>query len=157
MGDKRISATTEIAANPETIYAMVSDLPRMGEWSPDNVGGTWAGGATEAAVGAKFRGKNKNGKKSWSGAVVVTEATAPTRFAFTTVVGPMKVANWIYEITPTGSGCTVTETWEDTRNAVFSIPALGKAITGVGDRASHNKAAIETTLANVKKAAESSS
>lgn len=156
MSEKRVSASTEIAASPETIYAMVSDLPRMGEWSPDNVGGEWLGGATEAAVGAKFKGKNKNGKKTWTGLVVVTDAVAPNKFAFTTVVGPMKIGNWSYQITPTGSGCAVTETWEDTRNAVFSLPILGKVITGVADRPTHNKAAMETTLANMKKAAEGS-
>jgi uncharacterized protein YndB with AHSA1/START domain len=158
MGEKDpISATTEIAAPSDRVYAMVSDLPRMGEWSPDNVGGSWKDGTSAAAPGAVFKGRNQHGKKKWSGVVRVIDATPPSRFAFTTVVGPMKIGTWSYEIESTASGCKVTESWVDQRNAIFSIPALGKMITGVADRATHNHAAMETTLANLKKAAESGS
>src|SRR5262249_3904138 len=37
-------ASIEIQASPEAIYDLVSDLPRMGEWSPENIGGEWQGG-----------------------------------------------------------------------------------------------------------------
>lgn len=155
MGEKApISTSTEIAAPAEKIYAMVTDLTRMGEWSPDNVGGEWKGGVSGAAPGAVFKGKNSNGGKKWSGVVRVDDATAPKRFAFTTIVGPMKIGTWSYDIEPTADGCKVTESWVDKRNPVFSLPFLGKAVTGVADRATHNKAAMETTLANLKKAAE---
>jgi uncharacterized protein YndB with AHSA1/START domain len=155
MGEKPpVTATTEIAAPCDKVYAMVTDLPRMGEWSPDNRGGDWKGGATVATPGAVFKGRNQNGKKKWSGVVKVDDVTIPSRFAFTTIVGPMQIGTWSYEIEPTAAGCKVTESWVDKRNPVFSLPFLGKAITGVADRATHNKAAMETTLANLKKAAE---
>ncbi|MFM8383175.1 MAG: SRPBCC family protein, partial [Actinomycetota bacterium] len=60
-----VVVTREVAAPPERIWAMVSDLPRMGEWSPENQGGEWLNGATGPAVGVRFKGQNKNGKKSW--------------------------------------------------------------------------------------------
>lgn len=155
MGEKqRVSGSAQIDASPQHVYDLVTDLPRMAEWSPENTGGSWQGGARAAAPGVKFKGKNQNGKKSWSSAVVVTDATAPSRFAFSTVVGPMVLAEWIYEIEPTASGCRVTETWIDTRNPTMAR-FLGKPITGVKDRAAHTKNSIEQTLANVKKAAES--
>ncbi|MGQ0632044.1 MAG: SRPBCC family protein [Sporichthyaceae bacterium] len=155
MGEKqRVSGSTQIAASPETVYAMVTDLPRMGEWSPEAAGGTWVKGATGAAPGAKFKGKNRNGNKKWSSVVEVVEASAPTRFAFRTAVGPLSFAQWIYEITPGGDGCMVTETWVDTRPGL--VVPLGKLVTGVGDRAAFTRTSIETTLANLKKAAESS-
>ena len=155
MGEKApVSASTEIAAPCDKVYAMVTDLERMGEWSPENKGGAWKGGATAAAPGAVFKGRNQNGKKKWSGVVRVVDVTPPSRFAFTTVVGPMQIGTWSYDIEPTATGCKVTESWVDRRNPVFALPILGKAVTGVADRATHNKAAIETTLANLKKAAE---
>lgn len=149
--NKQVSGSTEIAASPDAVYAMVTDLPRMGEWSPEAQGGQWKG--EPAAVGAKFKGKNKNGKKSWSSVVVVTDATAPKRFAFRTKAGGMTFAEWSYEIEPRSSGCKVTETWVDTRPG-FVTP-LGRLVTGVADRATHTRTSIDTTLANVKKAAES--
>ncbi|MGQ0623928.1 MAG: SRPBCC family protein [Sporichthyaceae bacterium] len=153
----RFAASTEIAASPESVYAMISDLTRMGEWSPENTGGKWIGKAEPGTVGAKFKGKNKNGKKTWSAAVVVTEASAPKRFAFSTVVGPIKAADWSYEITPTATGCQVSESWVDRRPAPLASPKVYKALTGVTDRSASAKAGIEATLANLKKAAESSS
>jgi len=156
MGDKtRVSSTTRIAASPEAVYALVSDLPRMGEWSPENTGGQWVGGATGPAKGAKFKGTNANGKKKWSTMVTVTDASTPRRFAFSTVLGPKTFAEWSYEITPIdgGTACEVTETWVDGRGPVAST--IGKVISGVGDRVAHTKSMIDTTLARLRATAES--
>lgn len=151
---QRVSATIQINAPAEVVYAMVCDLPRMGEWSPENVGGSWVGGVTMAAPGARFKGRNKNGKKSWTGEVVINQAIASRRLEFTTLAGPFKFATWSYEITPAPGGCTLTETWVDTRPGILGHPALGKVITNVADRAAFTKVSIETTLANIKKSAE---
>ena len=58
-----VSVSKEIAAPPDKVWAMVADVTRMGEWSPENDGGTWLGDATEAKPGAKFAGANHNDKK----------------------------------------------------------------------------------------------
>ena len=50
-----------IAAPAEQLYDMVSDIARMGDWSPENTGGRWLGKATGPALGAKFLGWNKHG------------------------------------------------------------------------------------------------
>lgn len=153
----RVSGSLTIAAPPETIFALITDLPRMGEWSPENQGGTWQGGATEAAVGARFLGTNVNDSagKRWDVAVVVTDLTPPTRFAFRTVYFGLTLAHWIYDLSPTGTGCTVTETWIDTRNRTMAR-LLGGKITGVPglDRATFTRRSIETTLANLRRTAE---
>ena len=39
-------ASIEINASPETVYGMVSDITRMGEWSPEAVGGRWMDGGS---------------------------------------------------------------------------------------------------------------
>lgn len=54
-----VAVVREVSASPEKVWSLVTDLPRMGEWSPENLGGEWLDGATGAAVGAKFRGNNK--------------------------------------------------------------------------------------------------
>ena len=36
-------ASIEINASPEAIYDLISALQRMGEWSPENIGGEWQG------------------------------------------------------------------------------------------------------------------
>jgi hypothetical protein len=41
-----VGATARIAAPAEHLYALVSDVVRIGDWSPEDVGGRWVGGLT---------------------------------------------------------------------------------------------------------------
>src|SRR5687768_14377997 len=58
-------ASTYVEAPPERCYALVTDIGRMGEWSPETVRAQWLDGATAPAVGARFRGTNKEGVIRW--------------------------------------------------------------------------------------------
>jgi hypothetical protein len=149
-----VSASRRIEASPDTVYAMVSDLTRMGEWSPEATGGQWVGGATGPVAGAKFKGTNAHGDKKWSALAKVTDATTPTRFAFANVVGPVTVSEWCYDIVALdgGAACEVTETWQLHQPTLISL--VGKMMTGVTDRTEHTKSMIETTLTRIKATAE---
>lgn len=150
-----VTVTRQIAASPEVVWGLVSDLPRMGEWSPENTGGTWVGGATGPSVGAKFKGSNSNNGKSWSTIAKVTAADPGSRFAFdVSVMGVVPVSRWEFEIAPSESGCTVTQSWTDRRPGFFK-PMATKA-TGVADRVGFTKGSMEQTLANLAAEAESS-
>ena len=145
--------TKEINVPAERVWGMVSDLPRMGEWSPENEGATWLRGATGPEPGTAFRGRNRNGKKTWTTEGVVVDADPGRLFTFRTSVAGFKIAEWRYEFETTPSGCLVTETWIDQRGRV--VKAMGKPVSGVADRATHNKRTMEETLERLKKAAES--
>ena len=147
-----VSVTTHINASPEVVYGLVSDLPRMGEWSPENTGGRWLGGASEPAPGVRFRGSNKDGFRRWNTTVTVVDATPAKAFVFDVSVGPWKVARWGYHLSPSGDGCDVTETWEDQRAGWMK--AVSGPVTGVKDRATHNAENIRKTLERVKATAE---
>lgn len=148
-----VSVTRDIAASPEKVWALVTDLPRMGEWSPENQGGTWAKGATGPAVGVRFNGKNKNGKKAWSTSVLVNACDAPKKFSFGLMLLRQNWCDWIYEIEPTATGCRVTHSWDDHRAGWQDF--LGRVVSGVSDRATHNRANMEKTLENLAAAAVS--
>ena len=74
-------ATIQIQAPPEKVYAMLSDVTRMGEWSPECVKAEWVEGATGPASGARFKGSNKKGILRWSTkpTVKVAEPGQPER------------------------------------------------------------------------------
>ena len=146
-----VSVVREIAAPVHTVWSLVTDLPRMGEWSPENQGGEWLHGATGPAVGAEFKGRNANGKRSWSTKVKVTECDAPRKFVFALMVGRSNWCDWVYEVEPTATGTRVTHSWVDHRSKFVS--RLGKVLSGVADRESHNRANMEVTLDNLAKAA----
>jgi hypothetical protein len=149
-----VSVTQHIDAAPEAVYELVSNLPRMGEWSPENTGGRWLDGATGPAPGVRFRGTNKERFRRWSTTATVVEATPGEAFVFDVTVGPLKVARWGYRITPSGGGCDVTESWEDHRAGWMK--AIAGPVTGVSDRPSHNEENMRVTLQRVKAAAEAS-
>ena len=142
----------DIAAPPEKVWAMISDVTRMGEWSPEATGGAWSKGVSGPAVGARFKGTNANGKKSWTTACRVTACEPGRAFGFAVRGGGLPVADWNYTITPTPEGCHVVEQWTDHRGA--AIKFLGRIISGVAERAPHNQANMERTLAALAQAAE---
>src|ERR1700720_4676374 len=103
-----VSVSREIAAAADRLWAMVSDVTRMGEWSPENESATWLGGADGPQPGAKFRGRNRNGKKKWETEATVVEAEPGRRFSFRVTAAGFKVAEWRYAFEPTDTGCRVT-------------------------------------------------
>jgi hypothetical protein len=149
--DRSVSVTREIMAPPEVVWNLVSDLPRMGEWSPENRGGSWIKGATGPAPGARFKGHNANGSKSWTTDVTVVDAIPGERFAFDVAVGPLKIAQWSFDIGPTANGCQVTETWTDRRS--WLITKMGRMASGVSDRPTFNRVSMEQTLEMLARAA----
>jgi uncharacterized protein YndB with AHSA1/START domain len=148
-----VEVTTTIAAPPQTVYALISDLARMGEWSPETTGVTWLGGDTEPRIGARFRGTNRNGMRRWSTICTVVAAEPGRELAWESRLFGRPVALWRYRFEPDGSGGTkVTETTEDQRRAVFR--ALGGVASGVSDRKTHNAESMRVTLERIKGAAE---
>ena len=105
--------------------------------------------------GAKFEGANRNGKKKWKTIGRIIEAEPGRLFAFRVTAAGFKVAEWRYELQATETGCELTETWIDQRGYIAAV--LGKPVSGVADRASHNRAGMEETLRRIKSAAESGS
>lgn len=146
-----IEVERKIPAPPEVVWALVSDLPRMGEWSPENNGGQWIKGATGPRPGAKFKGRNSNGSKRWSTTVTVIDADPNERFSFLVTVGFFKIAEWSFDIYETKQGSRVVETWVDRRSEFMK--KLGANASGVHDRVAHNRAGMQETLAGIARAA----
>ena len=62
----RIEISRDIAASPEAVYAAISDVTRMGEWSEECHTCEWRDDADGPAVGATFDGHNRNGDHEWT-------------------------------------------------------------------------------------------
>ena len=151
MSDAEVSL--QVDAPPEAVYALVSDLPRMGEWSPECVRCEWRDGASGARVGARFKGHNRRGWRRWSttGRVVAADPGREIAWDITSVFG-LPVARWGYRLEPAGDGTLVTETWDDQRGRFMHV--LGRLASGVGDRESVNTDNMRATLEKVKATAE---
>ena len=152
MGD-RLEITRDIAAPPEVVYAAISDVTRMGEWSEECVACEWHEGSDGPAVGATFDGHNRHGDKEWTTQGKVIAAEPGRAFAFECSMWDFHYSTWGYRIEPTDAGCRVTEWSEDLRPE--SALETSKQISGVDDRAARNRRTMSGTLERLAAAVES--
>jgi len=148
-----VEVTEEVRAEPSVVYDLVSDVTRMGSWSPETTSCRWLGAATGPAVGARFRGTNRHGPLlRWTTTCTVTDAEPGRRFAFDVDFAGVPVARWAYDLEPTATGCTVTESWDDCRMRPLRIASM--PLMGIADRAAHNRRTMRATLTALRLAAE---
>jgi hypothetical protein len=153
----------DIAVDPATAYAEVSDVRQMGRWSPENRGAVVKGGFDHAYVGMQFVGDNKRGGVRWQTECVVSAAEPGRRFAFDVVrygygrvMLPIRVATWAYDFEPVADGTRVTETWSDGRTGWpdFTTRIFDPLATRKRSFAEYQKGNIRRTLANLKRELE---
>lgn len=140
-----------IDAAPEHVYALVSDLSRMGEYSPECYRVEWLDGSTDPVVGARFRGDNRSGPFKWSRVSEILVADPAREFTFQTVATRRfrDSTVWRYTFEPADGGTLVTESYS-LRFASFAI-RLFERLSGRPERMPAN---MQQTLERIKAAAE---
>ena len=152
MTDWTVSVSRDIAADPASLYALVADVTRMGEWSPENHACTWKDGFDGPRVGAEWVGDNRNGEVEWQTEGRITEATPGAVFAFDAKVGDFVFAKWRYEFEAIDGGTRVSEHTLDLRPD--SVKERSLELTGIQDRGEENRKNMEATLAALAAAVE---
>ena len=143
-----------IHAPAQVVYDLVADPMRMAEWSPECIRCRWIGGTQQAAVGARFRGTSRNGRRRWSTTSTIADMRRGELFAWEVTYFRQAVARWEYRIEPQPDGVELVETVEDRRGLLLRV--VSPIITGSPDRAKRNADTMESTLQAVKEAAEAS-
>lgn len=101
-----------VAARPEVVYALVADVTRTPEFSPEVTSVRWLDGATGPSVGARFEAVNTAASgKSWKNRPVVTVAEPGREFAFTRTEPFAGTIAWRYRLEPVQGGTRVTESY----------------------------------------------
>jgi polyketide cyclase/dehydrase/lipid transport protein len=126
-----LSTETRVAATPQEIYSVVSDLGRSGEWSPECQGGEWISGAP-SMVGAIFRGENLRAEDvvGWAPLVrgtwytecrvVAAEPGRTFRWMMLTHAQEDQESVWGFDIEAAGDGCKLVHHFR-----------MGKATAGI--------------------------
>jgi hypothetical protein len=149
------SQSAVIGAPAERIYALVADLPRMGEWSPECRRVEWLDGSDAPTVGARFIGHNQGGPAGlmkWSRRGRVLTADPAREFAFVTEEGGRESTEWRYRLEPVDAGTRVTESY-----VVRWIPTWARIVDVPTNRARELRHAMQHTLEQLKGAAEATS
>jgi uncharacterized protein YndB with AHSA1/START domain len=97
------SVTVRIAAPPDRVWDLVSDVTRIGEFSPETFEAQWLDGAEGPRPGARFRGhvrRNGRGPVYWT-TCTVTAADQGREFAFSVAgLGGATANTWRYRLDP---------------------------------------------------------
>ena len=148
------SVTVHMAAPPDEIWGLLSDVTRIGRYSPETFEAKWIDGADGPRVGAQFRGhvkRNEKGPTYWTTCTVLV--SEPGR-EFTFGVGNDKekpLNTWGYKLEPAGDGTDVTEFFQLRNDIGLRIywAMLGWA------RGKRNRNDMRRTLERVKAEVES--
>lgn len=153
MDNLSYSESIFIACSAGPLYDLVSDVTRMGDWSPVCRACWWDPGTTPG-VGAWFTGRNEVPGRTWETRSEVVVAEPGQEFAF--VVGGSYV-RWGYTLRPVDGGTQLTESWEFLPGgiAMFEERYGPDAQAQVADRTEAAHAGIPVTLAAIKRTAES--
>ncbi|MBY4225492.1 SRPBCC family protein [Rhodococcus sp. 05-2254-5] len=149
------SDSVVVAASPEDVYAVVSDVTRTGEWSPI-CQACWWNEPDGGGVGSTFTGRNVTPDRTWETVSTVAAAEPGREFAW--VVGDNFV-RWGYTLEPVDGGTRLTENWN------FLPDGISLFHRKFGDSAqeqidTRSKAALDgipRTLAAIKRIIESES
>ncbi|MFI6696479.1 SRPBCC family protein [Streptomyces sp. NPDC050433] len=152
-----VSETIEIGVPPRVVYDTVTDVAGMGRWSPECTGGDVKDKtAGELRAGMRFTGHNISAKaRPWSTNCTVTVADPGEKFTFLARAVGLRIAIWSYHFEPLDSGraTRVTETWTDQRGRLMHF--IGPRVSGIHDRATHNRGTMKVTLQRLKETLES--
>jgi hypothetical protein len=142
-----ISATVEIAADPEVVWEVVSDLRRMPEFSPELRKAFVLG---RAGVGANILGINRRKLVVWPTTSKVVRWEPGRAVAWKTRESG---ATWVYELEATATGTAVTGRRVLPR-FTFATSLLGPVLGGAEGHDAELAAGIRTTLERIKAVAE---
>ncbi len=151
------SVTLHMAAMPQRVWSLVSDITNTGKFSPETFEAEWLEGAQGPSVGARFRGHvRRNGKKMlvyWT-KCTITKCDPGRDFAFQVDGGPggKPTVRWSYHFESSGDGTDVTESFE---LADFLGSRLYSTIAGKA-RTRTNLKNMQATLERIKAVAEAS-
>jgi hypothetical protein len=147
--------TLHIDAPPDVVYALVADVTRTPEFSPEIQRCTWLDGATGPAPGARFEAVNKVSRgPAWKNRPVVIAAEPGSEFAFSRTEKLSGTLVWRYQLEPDGNGTQLTESYDVTT----PISRLGWFIIGrlygSRDRRGELRAGMQQTLQRIRETAE---
>lgn len=152
MPARKHSASTVVARSPEDLYDLVSDITRMGTWSPVCKECWWDDGAGPQ-VGSWFTGRNELPERTWDTRSQVVTADRGKEFAFV-VNGTW--TRWGYVFTGVDGGTELTESWEflPGGEAMFRERFGADAEAQIASRLDLARTGIPATLAAIKRDAE---
>lgn len=147
----RGEARVFIGAPADRLWAMLADVTRMGEWSPECIRCEWLDGAAGPAVGSRFQGWNRLPfVGTWRSTSTIITCVPGRKLEWVVGNDPTDPnTRWEYAFSPAGSGTEVIERYEMLRE-----PWVVRAYYRLVGRPRRLQRSMEQTLQRLKASAE---
>lgn len=143
--DETLSASTEVRASAEQVYAVVSDVTRIPEWSPETKRAEWL-------TPERFRAWNQRRLGRWKTDANVVVAEPGREFSFVVQVLGGDWTQWTYRIEP-GSAPGATRLTETVRMCVplpMSVAAFERFVLFVWDRRTDLRQNLQVSVDRIR-------
>lgn len=142
--DETLTASTEVRASADQVYAVVSDVTRIPEWSPETTRAEWL-------APNRFQAWNRRRLGRWRTVANVVDATPGQRFSFVVQAMGGDWTQWTYLIEP-GSTSGTTRLTEEFRMCVqlpFGVLVFEHLFLFVRDRRTDLQKNLDRSVARV--------
>jgi uncharacterized protein YndB with AHSA1/START domain len=155
-----VEAEIVIAATPEAVFALVSDIDLPARFSTEFKGARWLDGASAPRAGARFAGRNVHAAVGeWETVCTVVEYDPPRAFAYCVEGMDGGVGStWRFSVTPEGDGCRLRQWMQMGPGRSFinvAIEAMPEKESRILNRRVHeHRVNMEANVAGVKELVE---
>ncbi|KAA0120589.1 SRPBCC family protein [Mycolicibacterium sp. P9-22] len=142
-----VRAATLIRATPEQVYAVVSDIRRIPEWSPECI-------RTEWIAADEFRGMNRRRFGRWSTHAKIVTARPGRLFEFAVQLRGSDFTRWSYGMETAAEGCRLIEEMRMCVDLPFAALAFERIALRVKDRRTDLQGNIDQSLQRLRQIIE---
>ncbi|MFC8044104.1 SRPBCC family protein [Nocardia sp. NPDC057353] len=137
-----LSASIDIAAPAAAVYALVSDVTRIPEWSPETV-------RVRRLGPAGFRSWNRRRLGVWRTDATIVESIPSERFSFVVQAMGGDWTQWTYRLQPSGDSTRLTEEFRMCVALPASVLVFEWLFLLVRDRRADLRRNLETSVARI--------
>jgi hypothetical protein len=151
--DLTFSDSIVVDTDPDTLYALVSDVTNMGQWSPQCKECWWEDEDGSPVAGAWFKGRNEASGRVWETRSQVMVAEPGREFVWEVNGGWVR---WGFTLDPVDGGTRLTQSWEFLPAGIAGFhERWGDQVEKqIAYREKSAKTGIPETLAAIKRSAE---
>lgn len=136
---KRSHVEVVVDATVPQVWAVVSDVTRVGEWSHECHSAEWLDDADGPARGARFRGRNRAGRAGWarwSRTCEIVSLDPPTEIVWRTVPTLLipDSTEWRIRLEPDDGGTRIIQSFDVVRVLRFHDWLFSRLIPAHQDR-----------------------
>lgn len=143
--DETLTASAEVRASADQVYAVISDVTRIPEWSPETIRVTWLSPN-------RFRARNRRRLGRWRTDAEVVDAWPGHKFSFVVQAMGGDWTQWTYLIEPgTAAGTArLTETFRMCVPLPLGAVVFERLFLFVRDRRSDLQKNLDMSVGRIK-------